>query len=129
MKRLSFIAALVLGALVACSSIANAQESKDKKGKGGGRPTVEQQVEEMTTALKLTDQQKPKVKAVLEDTSKRMREIFSEGNRDQMREKMRPIMEERTRKLKEILTSEQFEKWQKQQEERRSRFGKTKKSE
>jgi Spy/CpxP family protein refolding chaperone len=127
MKKLSLIAALVLGGLVTCSIMAQAQESKDgKEGKGkrGGRPTVEQRVEQMTTALSLTDEQKPKVKAVLEDAAKKMQEIFASGTpREQMREKMQPIREEETKKLKDILTSEQFEKWQKIQEERRSRFG------
>lgn len=127
MKRLSLIAALVLGGLVTCSIVANAQEGKDGKGgkgKSGGRPTVEQRVEQLTAALNLTDEQKPKVKAVLEATSKKMQELFGGGtSREQMREKMQPIREEEAKKLKDILTAEQFGKWQKIEEERRSRFG------
>ena len=121
------MAALAMGSLVACSSMANAQEAKGGKkggGKGGGRPTVEQQMEQMTTALTLTDEQKPKVKAVLDDSSKKMRDLFSGGDvpREQMREKLQPIMAEQTTKMKEILTTEQFGKYEKIQEERRSRF-------
>ena len=127
MKTFSLVAILALGGLVVCSTMATAQEAKGGKkgGKGGGRPSVDQQVEQMTADLKLTDEQKPKVKAALEDTSKKMRELMSGGEvpREQMREKMQPIMEEQSKKLKEILTSEQFAKWQKMREERRSRAG------
>jgi periplasmic protein CpxP/Spy len=75
----------------------------------------------MTTELSLTAEQKPKVKAVLEDTQKKMQAIMSgDVPQDQRREKMQPIMEEQTKKMKEILTPEQQTKWQEQQ---RSRFG------
>jgi len=128
MKTLSLVAVLALGGLVACSTMATAQEAKgEKKGgaQGKGRPTVEQQLEQMTADLKLTDAQKPKVKAVLEESSKKRGEIYNDSSvpREQRREKMQPIMQEETKKMKEILTSEQFEKWQKMREERRSRSG------
>ena len=127
MKKLSLVAALALGSLVACSIMANAQEAKGGKrggGKGGGPPTVEQQLEQMTTDLSLTDEQKPKVKAVLEERSKKMQELMSgDVPREQMREKMQPIQEEQTKKMKGILTPEQFGKYEKAQGERRSRMG------
>ena len=123
-EKLSLVVALALGGLVACSIMANAQDAQGGKkggGKGGGRQTTEQRLEQMTTDLSLTDAQKPKVKAVLEETSKKMQEIRGTGDvpQDQMREKMQPIMEEQTKKMKEILTPEQQTKWQEQQ---RSRF-------
>ena len=126
MKKLSLVAALVLGGLVACGIMANAQQSTGGKrggGKGGGRPTVEQQLEQMTTDLNLTDDQKPKVKVVLEDYAKKRQELSAGGDRNQASEKAQPIRDERTKKLKEILTAEQFGKYEKAQEERRSRMG------
>ena len=45
------------------------------------------------------------------------------GDRNQASEKAQPLRDERTRKLKEILTAEQFGKYEKAQEERRSRMG------
>ena len=54
MKKLSLIAALAIGGLVACSTLATAQDSTNnvpKKGGKRGMPTVEQQMERMTTAL------------------------------------------------------------------------------
>ena len=114
MKKLSLVVALALGGLVACSIMANAQDAQGGKkgggqgGKGGGRMSVDQRLEQMTTELSLTDAQKPKVKAVLEDTQKKMQEIMSgDVPQDQRREKMQPIMEEQTKKMKEILTPEQ----------------------
>ena len=75
MKKLSLIAALALGGLLAFSTIAMAQDTdakKDSKKGGKNRYSVEQRLERMSTDLKLTDEQKPKVKTVLEETSKGM---------------------------------------------------------
>jgi Spy/CpxP family protein refolding chaperone len=123
MKKLSLIAALALGGLLACSTIAMAQDaSTNNAGKKGGKrgfPTVEQQLDRMTTALTLTDDQKPKVKAVLEDSSKKRTELFSDTSMDRQarRDKMQAIMDDQTKKLKEILTPDQMEKYTKMQDE------------
>ncbi len=108
MKKLSLIVAVALGSLVACS-LATAQEAgKDaaKKGKRGFSP--EQRLERMTTQLNLTDEQKPKVKAVLEDTAKKFQDLAPEDRRTKGRE----IRQEETKKLKEILTADQFKKYE-----------------
>lgn len=125
MKRLTVIAALALGGLVTCSSMANAQEGRDgrgERGKRGGRPSVHQRVDQMIASLRLTEDQKPRFNAVREDTSKKLQALFAGGpSKEQMRAKMQPIREEEARKMKEILTAEQFAKWQKWMEEE-SRF-------
>ena len=115
MKKLSLVAALALGGLMACSTLATAQDSTNnvpKKGKRGF-PTVEQQMERMTTTLTLTEEQKPKVKAVLEESSKKRQEIMSDSSLDRatIREKMQPIMDEQNKKMKAILTDDQFTKY------------------
>jgi Spy/CpxP family protein refolding chaperone len=116
MKKLSLIAALAIGGLVACSTLATAQDSTNnvpKKGGKRGMPTVEQQMERMTTALDLTDAEKPKVKAVLEDTSKKRQEIMSDTSLDRaaIREKMQPITDEQNKQMKAILTDDQYTKY------------------
>ena|ERR1017187_2994284 len=116
MKKLSLVAALALGGLMACSTLATAQDSTNnvpKKGGKRGMPTVEQQMERMTTTLDLTDAEKPKVKAVIEETNKKMQEIFSDSSLDQAarREKMQPIREEQNTKMKAILTDDQYTKY------------------
>jgi Spy/CpxP family protein refolding chaperone len=106
--KVSAIAALAVGALLACST-ATAQDNADK-GKGGrkGGFGVDQRLEYYNTELKLTDEQKPKVKAVLEDQEKKLQGVPREERRDKMRE-MRPEM---AKKMKEILTAEQYTKWE-----------------
>jgi Spy/CpxP family protein refolding chaperone len=116
MKKLSLIAALAIGGLVACSTLATAQDSTNnvpKKGGKRGMPTVEQQMERMTTALDLTDAEKPKVKAVLEDSSQKMKEIMSDTSLDRaaIREKMQPITDEQNKQMKAILTDDQYTKY------------------
>ena len=127
MKRLSLIAAMVLGGLVACSTLATAQDATPKKK---ARFTPEQQLERMTTQLNLTDEQKPKVKAVLEETSKKMQEIRNapDFDRSHMREKMQPVMEKQNEKMKAILTEDQFKKYQEMQQQQRGKKGGQKKN-
>ena len=128
MRKLSLIAALALGGLMACSTLVTAQDAPKDAPKGGKKGfTVEQQMERMTEQLTLTDEQKPKVKAVLEETSKKMEPIRADSSldRDARMEKMKPIMEEQNKKMKDILTPDQFTKYQEMQQRR----GKKKKSE
>jgi protein CpxP len=111
MKRISLIAAMVLGGLVAFSTLANAQDDTTaKKKRGGGTP--EQQLERMTTALTLTADQKPKVKTVLEDQGKKMTALRDETDQDARRTKMQDLRKETTAKMKKILTPEQFTKYE-----------------
>lgn len=109
MSKLSLIAALALGGLMACSTLATAQQKGGKKGM-----TAEQRLEAMTTQLSLTDEQKPKVKAALEATSTAMQEIRKDTSLDQQarRDKMQPIMDKQNTEMKKILTPEQYTKYQ-----------------
>lgn len=108
-NKASLVAALVLGGLLVGSTCALAQADGEKKGGGGKRgfPTAEERLARIDEAVKLTDEQKPKVKAVLEDSAKAMRDV----PQDQRREKMGEIMAEQDKKLKDILTPEQYEKY------------------
>jgi Spy/CpxP family protein refolding chaperone len=122
-RTFSLVAALALGSLLACTTIASAQDTPaPKKGKG---PSVERQLERMTTELKLTDDQKPKVKAVLEDSNKKRQELFADSSvtGDDRRTKMRAIMDDQDKKLKEILTADQYKSWEKLRDEMRQRRG------
>jgi len=100
---------MALGGLVAFSTLATAQDATKEGGKGGKRGfNPEQRLERMSTQLDLTEAQKPKVKAVLEDTAKKMKDVAPEDRR----EKMRTLREEENKKFKEILTPDQFKKYQ-----------------
>jgi periplasmic protein CpxP/Spy len=119
-NKFSVMTGLVLGGLMACSSMAVAQDQKPGGGRGRG-PSVEQRMERMTEELKLTDAQKPKVKAVLEATAKKGQELRGDSSvpREERREKMQAIMEQENKQLKEILTPDQYTKWEKMRAEMR----------
>jgi Spy/CpxP family protein refolding chaperone len=110
MSKLSLIAALALGGLMACSTLATAQQDAPKK-KG---MTAEERLDAMTTKLDLKDDQKPKVKAALEATSKAMQDIRKDTSLDQQgrRDAMKPIMDKQNTEMKKILTPEQYTKYQ-----------------
>jgi Spy/CpxP family protein refolding chaperone len=122
MNKLSLIAAMALGGLVACSTLATAQDATNsaptsgapKKGGKRGFPSIEQQMERLSERLTLTDEQKPKVKAVLEDAAKKRQALFTDSSVEpqQRREKMQALMEEQTKAMKGILTEEQFTKYE-----------------
>jgi Spy/CpxP family protein refolding chaperone len=125
-QKLTVIAALALGGLVAsvnlCSAQdANAKDANAKEGKKGPRGGgMEQRFERLSTELNLTEAQKPKVKAAFEDQMKKMQGL-RDTPREERRDKMREIREEQNKKMKEILTAEQFDKYKKLQEEMRQR--------
>ena len=108
MSKLSLIAALALGGLMACSTLATAQDAPKKKGM-----TVEARLEQMTTTLSLTDAEKLLVKPVLEATSKAMQKIRNNTDLDQQarRDAMKPIMETQNTAMEKILTPEQYKKY------------------
>jgi Spy/CpxP family protein refolding chaperone len=60
--------------------------------------------------VKLTDEQKPKVKAALEDVQKQMMEARNAAP-EERRDKMQTIMADQDKKMKEILTPDQYEKY------------------
>jgi Spy/CpxP family protein refolding chaperone len=115
------MATMALGALLVCGTAVMAQDNKEGKGKRGGM-SVEERLQAMTDNLKLTDEQKPKVKAALEDTQTKMQEARS-APQDERREKMQAIRTEEGKKMKEILTAEQYTKYE---EMRPTRGGKKK---
>jgi Spy/CpxP family protein refolding chaperone len=124
-NKIIVVAALALGGLLVCSAVATAQDAKEGK-KTARRPfSVEQQLDRLSTELQLTDAQKPKVKLVLEDTSKKRQEMRADTNtpQEERRAKMQALMKEQDKKLKEILTPEQQEKYQKLMEQRRQNRG------
>jgi periplasmic protein CpxP/Spy len=124
MKKLSLIAALAIGGLIACSTLVTAQDApKDGKKGGKGGYSVDQQMERLTTGLTLTDEQKPKVKAVLEEQSKKMQALREETDQDTRRTKAQELRKETETKMKAILTPEQFTKYQEMNQRRGKKGG------
>jgi protein CpxP len=118
------LAALVAAGLLGGTSLqaqdsTNTPSATPPPGAHGmrGRPSLDQIAKE----LNLTDDQKTKMKAALEDQQKQihaLREDTSLSTEDK-RAKAKTIREATQAKLKEILTPEQFEKLHKQMHQNR----------
>ena len=69
----------------------------------------------MAQQLNLTDDQKAKVKTILDGQMQKMRELRDDTSLspEDRRPKMQAIREETTAQMKAVLTPDQFEKWQK----------------
>lgn len=87
------------------------------------RMTPEQRTDSLAVQLDLTKEQKPQVLEVFKSMDAARRKAFedAQGDRDAMRAAMQSAREDGDKKLKEILTKEQYEKYQKLQEEMRAR--------
>jgi hypothetical protein len=94
---------------------------------GGGREMdpvkrAEQQTANMTEVLGLSEAQSLKVKEINLKYSKLRQETFNAntgGDFNAMREKMTQMQEQQDKEFKTVLTTEQYDKWLKYQEEQR----------
>lgn len=120
MKKLILTAAIVLGTLVSFAPLAQAAEGG---GDGKGKRTPQDRIEMMKKELSLSEDQVAKLKPILEEDGKKMREIWQDSSmtQEQKREKITALREASQAKVKPILTKEQFEKWTKLNAERRQR--------
>jgi periplasmic protein CpxP/Spy len=83
-----------------------AGETQAPRARGGG-----QTLEAIDKAVTLTDAEKPKVKAALEDLTKAIAEARNADQADR-RTKMMAAREDFNKKMKEILTPEQYTKFE-----------------
>ena len=120
MKKVSLMAALAAGALIAFSPLVRAQ---DKPARPEGRPPAGQRgemakerVAKMAEELKLTDEQKTKVTALLKAQAETRRGL-RDATPEERKEKMKAGQAEMEKKMKEILTPEQYTKWEKLRKE------------
>lgn len=126
---------LALAAIAALLALAPASHAQPTNGNhtppgtnapgGGGRRmrNAEEQLNQLSEQLKLTEEQKPQVKAALEEQNKKLTELRGDSGvaQEDRRTKMQTIREETTKKLKEILTPEQFKKYGEIQQQQRNR--------
>jgi len=119
------IVALVAGNLLAWNVALRAADTNTPPAKPavGGPPPGQRpagmmrggpNLEQMAQQLNLTDDQKPKVKSVMEARDKKVSELRGDTSLSQedRQAKMKTIREETTTQMKAILTPEQFDKWQ-----------------
>lgn len=98
-------------------------------GAGQGNFNPEQmaarRLEQMTTQLQLTPEQRTKIEAIQTTMAPRTKAIYDDAtlSREQRREKMRPLREESDAQIRQVLTAEQQTKFDEMQAQRRARFG------
>ncbi|HXR48017.1 MAG TPA: hypothetical protein VN784_11320 [Candidatus Limnocylindrales bacterium] len=126
--KMTLIAALAVGSLLTLSPALRADDATNSPPAtppAGGPPPGDRgpgmrgrgpNFDMIAQRLNLTDDQKPKVKEILDGRQEQMRDLF-QNNQDMSREdrmaKMKSIREDTDAKLKAVLTADQFEQWQK----------------
>ena len=119
MKKLQLIfTAMVLALCLAASGQSapdtqSGQEEHHGRGQGRGQGmNADAQLEHMSRTLNLTDDQKAKIKPILEDQDKQMHQVMQDTSVAQQdkRGKFREIHENAMSQIKPILTSDQQKK-------------------
>lgn len=105
------LSALIITALVAVPAFAQPQRPGGGRGMfGGGGPLMLLNVEDVQKDLKITDEQKTKIKEYQDKQAAAMREARGDGGQpdlEKIREMMTKAREEGAKFLKEALTEEQ----------------------
>jgi len=121
---------LSLGVVV-CGSQGKAQSEPAPGGQAQGehaghmgRPGMmnpERQLQHMSEALSLTDDQKQQIKPILEDRQKQMEQLHADSSMsmDDKRSKMHSLMEDSNGKIRAVLNDDQKQKFDKMQERMR----------
>lgn len=121
MHKVSLLAAIVAGALIAFAPALRAEDKPARKerperpagGPGGGQRG--DMLKKMAEELGLSEEQKTKLQAAAQAQRESMKDLSPE----ERREKMKETRETMNAKVKEILTAEQYAKWEKIRDERR----------
>jgi Spy/CpxP family protein refolding chaperone len=125
MKRMKWgwAAVAALGILMALGPQTNAADDQGQPPARGRRQTAEERFKKLATDLNLTQEQQDKLKPVLQAQAKKARELRQDTSlsAEDRRAKGRTLREDTAKQVKAILTPEQWEKYQKLQQERRPR--------
>jgi protein CpxP len=135
-NRLTLLAVLTLGSLVALSTISRAEDAPAKPeakhgprqgGPGGGPGARGDMMKKMAEELNLTDNQKEKLKPIMKEQGEKMKAVWDDAaaSQDDKRAKMKEIRDAGATKIKAVLTPEQlpkFEAMQKENQERMKKF-------
>lgn len=101
-----------MGAVALCTAALCSMPMFAQGGGGGMRMTPDERVAAIDKAVSLTDEQKPKVKAIIEADQKRMMDLRNSGGDMQtMRPKMMEIRTQENTDIKALLTDDQKTKY------------------
>jgi len=102
------------------------QGGGDQQGRRRGMPSVEDQLKNLTEKVGLTDDQRAKIKPILEDARTQMQKVMQDDSmsREDKMAKGRTMREATNSKIREVLNDDQkkkFDDMQKEMQERRQR--------
>jgi periplasmic protein CpxP/Spy len=136
LKYLLLMLALATPAALLAQDQSQGQGSGAQTGQGQGQgsgagqmahhmPSVDDQLDHLSSKLNLTDAQKPQVKTVLQDQQDQMAKLMSSnsGSHEDMHAKMRDIHEKSNAKIRAILTDDQKAQFDKMQSEHHGHMG------
>jgi periplasmic protein CpxP/Spy len=136
LKRLCVVAATAMLAFgVALAGAQESAQSSSPEGAQAGPPggghmrgqqmSPDQQLEHLSKALNLTDDQKSQIKPILEDRQKQMESLRSDSSLspEDRRSKARSLMQDSNAKLRAVLTDEQKTKFDEMQSRMREHHG------
>jgi Spy/CpxP family protein refolding chaperone len=122
MHKVSLLAALAAGALIAFTPTLRAQDNKPERparepraGQRGEAPR--ERLAKIAEDLKLTEEQKTKVEAALKEQVETLRGL-RDAAPEERREKMQAARKAFNGKMKGILSADQYAKWEKTRAER-----------
>lgn len=121
-NKYSVLAALALGSLLAFGFAARAQDQTNSPPARGQRGAqLREHLAKVAQELNLTDEQKSKVRAVLQEDREKLQALRADTSLTpaQRKTQLKQIRDDINAKMKGILTAEQYEKWQKMREERK----------
>jgi len=131
---MTLIAALAAGSLLTLSPALRADDTNTPPSMppAGGPPPGDRgpgmrgrgpNFDMIAERLKLTDEQKPKVQAILDDQREQMRGLWQDQDlsREDRMAKMKSLREGTDAKLKVVLTADQYDQWQKMETRMRER--------
>jgi len=119
-NKLSLMAVITLGSFVALGPMARAEDSNAKpavRGKGKASERNDR-LKSVADELNLTDDQKTKVKPILQDEAQKLKALRQDTSlaKEDKKVKLKSIREDTNAKIKPILTADQLEKWNKTRE-------------
>jgi periplasmic protein CpxP/Spy len=122
MHKVSLIAALAAGALIALTPSLRAQDTKPARPEAGARAgqrgqMAKERLDKLAVELKLTDEQKTKVEAAMKAQAEKLQGVRDAAPADR-REKMQAARKALETELKGILTADQYAQWEKIRQQR-----------
>lgn len=117
LNKISLMAVIALGGLVAFGTMVKAEDKPEGKPHGKAHGDMKDRAAKMAEELGLNDEQKAKMAEVQKEFGPKYKAIMDDASlsKEDKMAKMKALGEERNAKIKEFLTPEQLEKMQKLQ--------------